>query len=155
LISNATAIICLSKINRLDLLKKVFNFVIIPSSVKKEVLVIGKEGYLSISNAINKGWIKVVEPKKIVDFGLGSGENAAINLARERKDSIILDDAYAIKAAKVFNINIIRTTTIIFIAVKKRIITKDQAITIIDQLIDIGYYISTREYSSILAKLKK
>ena len=118
-------------------------------------MVIGKGGYHSISNALNKGWIKVVDPKKSIDLGLGAGENATINLARERKDSIILDDAYAIKAARTFNINIIRTTSIIFMAVKKKLITKDEAITIINSLIGIGYYISPKEYSVILTKLMK
>jgi len=154
LISNSTAIICLSKINNLELLKKVFTFVVIPYSVKDEVLVSGIDSYHAIDNAINRGWIKVVNPEKRIGLGLGSGENDAINLARERKDIIILDDAYAIKAAKGFNINFVRTTTIIFIAIKKKLININEAISIINQLIEIGYYISPKEYSAILTKLK-
>lgn len=154
LISNSTAIICLSKINKLDLLKKIFTFVVIPYSVKDEVLVKGKEGYHTINDAVNKGWIKVVNPKKRIDLGLGAGENDAINLAIERKAIIILDDAYAIKAAKAFNISFIRTTTIIFMAIKKKLVNKNEAISIINQLIEIGYYISPKEYYVILSKLK-
>ena len=154
MISNATAIICLSRINRLNLLKKVYSFVMIPSAVKGEVLIEGREGYFSIKNAIKSGWIKVIEPKKSLNLGLGAGENQAISLAKERKDSIILDDAFAIKAAKAFNIPIARTTTVIFIALQKKIITKAQALTALNNLIENGYYISTINYAALIFKLK-
>ena len=154
MISNATALICLSKINKTDLLKSVYSFVLIPPAVKSEVLIEGKEGYSSINDAIESGWIKVVEPKKILNFGLGAGENQAINLAKEKKDSIILDDAFAIKAAKAFNIPIVRITTVVFTALQKRIITKPQSLNILNCLIENGYYISTKDYAALLSKLK-
>lgn len=154
MISNATALICLSKINKLDLLKKIYSLILIPSSVKAEVLIKGKEGYFPIHNAIKSGWIKVIEPKKVINIGLGSGENAAISLARERKDSILLDDAFAIKAAKAFDIPVLRTTTVIFIALKNKIIAKAQALKILNQLIESGYYISTRDYAVLISKLR-
>lgn len=154
MISNATALICLSKINKISLLKKIYSIVLIPSAVKREVIIEGKEGYSSISDAIKSGWIKVVEPNKNLELGLGAGENQAISLAKERKDSIILDDAFAVKAAKAFNIPIIRTTTVIFIALQKRILTKAQALGILNNLIENGYYISTRDYAILISKLK-
>ena len=154
MISNATALICLSKINKLEILKTIYTAVIIPSAVKKEVLVEGKDGYLSIYNAVRSGWIKIADPKKRTKLGLGAGETDAISLAIERKDSVILDDAFAIKAAKAFDIPIVRTTTVIFTALKNKIITKPQALGILNQLIENGYYISTRDYAVLMSKLK-
>lgn len=154
MISDATALICLGKINELGLLKKLYGVVAIPSAVKKEVLVKDKDGYSSIYNAIKSGWIKIADPKKITKLGLGAGEDAAISLAIERKDSIILDDAFAIKAAKALNIPIVRTTTVIFMALKNKIITKAQALKILNQLIESGYYISTRDYAVLISKLR-
>ncbi|MBI2660609.1 hypothetical protein HYX07_05595 [Candidatus Woesearchaeota archaeon] len=154
MISNATALICLSKINKLDLLKKTYSPIIIPSSVKAEVLVEGKEGYSSICNAIKGGWIKVIDPKRGIDLGLGAGENQAISLAIEKNDGIILDDAFAIKAAKAFNVPIVRTTTVIFTALRKKVINKAQALETLNKLIDEGYYISTRDYAALMSKLK-
>lgn len=154
MISNSTALICLSKINKLDLLKSNYTTILIPSAVKKEVLLKGKEGYSSIYNAIKSGWIKVIDPKKSISLGIGAGENQAINLAREKKDSIILDDAFAIKAAKAFEIPVIRTTTVIFTAIRNKIITKTQALDTLNQLIENGYYISTRDYAVLISKLK-
>lgn len=154
MISNATAVICLSKLNEIGLLKKVYSVIIIPSAVKKEVLLEGKEGYSSINNAIESGWIRVAEPKKNIDLWLGAGENEAINLAKERKDGIILDDTLAIKAAKAFNIPIVRTTTVVFTALQKGIINKTQALDILNQLIENGYYISTKDYVVLISRLK-
>ncbi len=153
MISNATPLICLSKINQLEILKKLFTFIIVPESVKEEVLVRDKPGYFIINKAIEEDWIKIINPKEDIDLGLGKGENSAINLAKERKDKLIIDDAFAIKVAQAFNIEIIRTTTIIFMAVKKNIITKKQAIFFINKLIDIGYYISPNYYSTLLSEL--
>lgn len=85
---------------------------------------------------------------------MGDGENAAINLARENKDSLIIDDALGIKVAQEFNIKTLRTTTIIFLAVNKKIINKEQAIILINELIENGYYISNEYYAKILTKLK-
>jgi len=155
LISDAVAIICLGKTNNLWLLKVLFKTIFIPASVKKEVLVEGKEGYSNILGAIEEGWVKVIEPKTNINLGLGAGENDAITLARERKDTVILDDAFAIKVAKVLNIPTIRTTTAIFLAVNKKAISKDEAIAILNSLIESGYYISPKEYSVILTRLKQ
>jgi predicted nucleic acid-binding protein len=154
LISNSTALICLSKINKLDLLRKVYSIVNIPSAVKSEVLIEGKEGYISIHNAIKSGWIEVTDPKKNTNLGLGAGENQAINLALEKKDTIIIDDAFAIKAAKALNVPFVRTSGVIFTALNNEIINKIHTLTILNQLIDIGYYISTREYTTLISKLK-
>lgn len=153
MISDATALICLSKINNLDILKKAYSAVIIPPAVKNEVLLEEKEGYSSIKNAIESGWIKVIEPKESIALGLGAGENQAISLAKEKKDKIILDDALAIKAANAFGISIVRTTTVIFIALNKKIINKKQAISLLNRLIENGYYISTKDYAALVSKL--
>ena len=155
MIADSTCIICLSKINRLELLKDVFNFISIPRAVKREVLVEGKDGILGIQNAFDAGWLKVVDAKKIVDFGLGAGENEAISLARERNDTLILDDAHALKVAEALHFNTIRTTSVIFIAVKKKIIDRKEAIILLNELIETGYYLSPGAYAVLLTKLKE
>ena len=153
MICNATPLISLAKISQLVLLKKIFSYVTIPQSVKDEILIENKPGYFIISEAIKEGWIRIDNPKKEINLGLGKGENSAINLAKEKNDKLIIDDAFAIKAAKAFDIEVVRTTTIIFMAVEKNIITTKQAISIINSLIDVGYYIAPKYYSAMLTKL--
>ena len=152
MISNASPLIFLSRINQISLLKKLFAAILITKEIEEEIFVEGKPGIINIANAIKDGWIKVVEAKENIPLGIKGGESSVINLARERKDKLIIDDSIAIKIAKAFDIETIRTITVIFMAVKKNIISKKEAISLINKLIEVGYYISPRYYSAILTK---
>lgn len=153
MISDATPLIFLSKIGKLNLLKKLFKEIIIPKAVQKEVLVEGKPGYAVIQEALAEKWIKIRNPQKILELSLGAGESEAISLARETKQVLLLDDAYAIKAAKIYEVETWRTTTVLFLAARKKIITTAELIPLIKELIDAGYYIRPSEYTSLLSKI--
>lgn len=155
MISNSTPLILLSKIGKLNFLKSLFKTIIIPEAIKKEVLKEDKIDSIVTRKAIEDGWIIIKNPKDNRDLQLGEGENAAINLARENHDSLIIDDALGIKAAQEFKIKTLRTTTIIFMTVKKKLINREQAVDIINELIENGYYISNEYYAKILTELKK
>jgi len=153
IICNATPLICLGKINKLDLLKDVFYKVLIPPTIEEEVLVENKPGSIIIEKAIKDKWIEVVNPKKILDFGLGKGESAAICLAKEKNKNIIIDDATAIKMAKALKLNVLRTTTVILIAVNKKIISKKEGVYLLNKIVENGYYINIYYYTLLLEKL--
>lgn len=153
IVCNATPLICLGKINRLDLLRDVFYKVVIPSAVEKEVLVENKPDSIIIEKAIKDKWIKVVNPKNILDFGLGLGESAAICLAKEKNKNIIIDDAIAIKVAKALKLDVLRTTTVILMAVNKKIINKKNGVYLLNKIVENGYYINPYYYTLLLEKL--
>lgn len=153
MITNSTPVICLAKISKLWLLKTLFGSVTITEAVKEEVLVEGKPGYSSINDALSEGWIRVANPKQMVELGLGKGENSSLNLAKESDDKLLIDDASAIRAAKALGIDFLRTTSVIVMAVEKKIMTKKQAAALIGQLVKAGYYISPRYLTEILTKL--
>ncbi len=155
MISNSTPIICLSKLNRLDLLNKVYGKITIPPSVKREVLIKGKPGYYQIQNALEKKWLLVEKPRSKKGFGLHEGENQAINLALEKKQPLLLDDYAATVTAKALGIKTERTTTVIFRALSKKTISKEQAITMLNKLVENGYYIAPPEYTALLTKLSQ
>ncbi len=154
MISNSTPLICLAKIKQLELLKKLFKKIIIPESVMKEVMIEGKPGFSVIDNAIKEGWIVVENPKKNFNINLGKGENDAIALAKEKNDSLIIDDSIAIKIADSMNIKCIRTTKVIFLALEDNILNKEQAKTLFLELIQQGYYIRPDIYAKILEFLE-
>lgn len=153
MISNSSPLIFLSKIGKLILLKKLFNSIKIPESVKNEIIIEGKPDSLAIAESIKEGWIKIQNPKKELSFGVGKGENSAINLAIETKEPLIIDDALAVKIATSFNLEVLRTTSIIFLALKKKLLTKKEAIFLLNQLVKEGYYISPKYYSLLIEKL--
>lgn len=155
MISNSTPIICLSKLNRLDLLNKVYGKITIPQSVEREILIKEKPGYYQIQNALKKKWLLVEKPRSKKDFGLHEGENQAINLALEKRQTLLLDDYAATMTAKALGIKTERTTTAIFKALSKKIISKKQTITLLNKLIENGYYIAPPEYTALLTKLSQ
>ncbi len=153
MISNSSPLIFLAKINRLDIMKKLFNKIIIPTEVKEEILMKDSLDSKIISRAIEEEWINISPQQKSLDLNLGKGENAAISLAKEKNDSLMIDDSQGVKAAASLNIKTIRTTTIILMALKKKIITKKEAINLINKIVELGYYIAPEHYSSLLTKL--
>ena len=154
MISDAGPLIFISKIGKLSLLRKLFKEIIVPVAVQQEVLVEGKPGYATFQEALVQQWIKVQSPKRIIELSLGSGENEAISLARETKDTLLLDDAYAIKAARIHEVETMRTTTVLFLAAHKKIITPEELIQSINALMDAGYYIRPSEYALLLFKIQ-
>jgi len=85
MISNSSPLICLSKINQLNLLQKLYFKIIIPEAVKNEVLIKGKSGFLQITEGIESGWIRIKNPTAVLKIELGKGETEAISLAKEKK----------------------------------------------------------------------
>src|SRR3989344_4943169 len=150
MISNSSPLIFLSKIGKLSLLKELFREITIPTSVKEEVLIDKKPEADTIKRGLEEKWIKIVKPKKLLELNLGNGESQAISLALERKDSLIIDDQKAIRAAETLDVNILRTTSIIFIALKNKKIDKKEALELINALIKNGYYIGLKYYLEIV-----
>lgn len=153
MISDASPLIFLSKIRALSLLRKIYSSITIPEAVKEEIISDKRDDSLGIAEAIKEKWINVSSIQREVFLIKGKGENAAINLASERKEPLIIDDAQGIKIAESLGIKIFRTTSIILLALKKKIITKKEALDFIKSLVEHGYYISPEYYAQLLEKL--
>jgi len=104
-VSNAGPLIHLAKIGRLNLLKEIFEEIIVPRIVKAEVIDRGRQKGKPDAFIIgNADWIKVVEDPPDANLlaekaGIHCGEAAAILLARSLKVPVLLDDSDARKFA--------------------------------------------------------
>lgn len=154
MISNTSPIIFLAKIGRLDLLENIYGKIKITEEIKEELLCKDKPDTETVKEAIQQGKIIIESSNKTLNLSLGKGESSAISLAVELKEPLIIDDYQGFKVAQSLNIKTFRTTSVIFLAVKKKLLTKKEALEIIDKIIEEGYYISTRYYKEILDKLK-
>ena len=80
IVSNATPLIYLAKIDKLKLLKAIANPVYIPEAVYKEVVVegkrLGEKDAYRVEKCINQGWLQIKEVKNLFsfDFPLHKGE---------------------------------------------------------------------------------
>ena len=154
MISNTSPIIFFTKLNELDLLKRLYSSIIITKEVEEELLFQNKPDSELIKRAIEKNLIIIQSPLSNLDLSLGKGENSAINLALELKKQLIIDDSRGIRVAQSLGVETLRTTSVILSAVKKKMITKKEALGIINNIIEKGYYISVKYYKELIDNLK-
>lgn len=107
-VSDSSPLICLARLGRLDLLRRLFDAVFIPSAVWQEVAIDGgdREEALQVKEAAQDGWLQVECPGGVSEdseatlAGLDIGEREAIALALEKGATLIMDEAAGRAAAQ-------------------------------------------------------
>jgi predicted nucleic acid-binding protein len=147
-VCDSTPIIALLGIGRLGILKELYETVIIPEAVRKEVVIkdaCAFDGY---------SWIQVkpvanVAAKEAFTAALHDGEVEAMLLAKEIiADLIIMDDILARKHAKYLNMNVTGTIGVLLRAKAEGIIIEIKPV--LSDLIQFGFYISDDVYKEVL-----
>ena len=136
IIADASVLIALAKMRRLDLLKALYGDVLIGPQVKAETVDAGKRisapGVERIEKALDDGWLQVARLSSkekstanriISKGGLGAGEAECIALARSRRLILILDDRAARSFAEVMGITFLGTARMLFHAFAKKHLT--------------------------------
>lgn len=142
-VSNAGPLIHLAKIGRLNLLKEIFEEVIVPRTVKIGVIDRGVEkGEPDAFIIGNADWIKVVEDPPDVNLlaekvGIHRGEAAAILLARSLKVPVLLDDSDARKFALGLGLEVIGSVGILIRAVRTGLISKSEGLDDLEKLAEV------------------
>ena len=143
IVSNAGPLIHLTKIGRLNLLKELFKSVVIPNTVKIEVVDRGKEKGAAdaflIENEVGK-WIVAEEDindrvKEIAKrAGIEMGEAIAIMFAKEKGFPALIDDSAARRFAIGLGLEVIGSIGVLIKATKAGIITKEEALDGLEKL---------------------
>mgnify|MGYP000135472266 CR=1 FL=1 len=168
-VANATPLIFLAKVSKLELLSRIFNEIQIPHEVKVEVVDRGKElGYVDamrVEEAILRGDIIVhkLEKEEISEairiskkFDIDIGEAQVIILAKKKRESaVIMDDLKARRIAELYNLKPIGTVGILIECVKQKILTREDSIKILDTLIEKGFRLSIEMYKQFLSVLSE
>lgn len=156
-VSNTTVLLYLLKIRRADLLKNSFQRIHIPQEVYNELLV-GEEKYhqeiLLLNDLIKEKFILIHQVKNAKDFGLDKGENEALSLCSELREKVFLsDDRSARKTAETLQCTVMGSLGVLLLSVKKGILSRRQALDVLQQLIEKGYYLSAELYIEIVKRL--
>ena len=143
IVSNAGPLIHLTKIGRLNLLKELFKSVVIPNTVKIEVVDRGKEKGAAdaflIENEVGK-WIVAEEDindrvKEIAKrAGIEMGEAIAIMFAKEKGFPALIDDSAARRFAIGLGLEVIGSIGVLIKVAKAGIITKEEALDGLEKL---------------------
>lgn len=159
IVSNASPLIFLAKIGRLDLLEGYE--IIIPKQVYTEINIgekTGREDIYKIENLVKIGIIKVDEieiNEELEKQNLGIGEKAAISLGIAKNISLILlDERKARRVAKFYNLYPKGAIGILAEALKKNKITKKEFKELIQKLIKEGYRISEELIMDLLKEME-
>lgn len=162
---NASPLIYLGKKRKTDLLRLVFEKVLIPVEVEEEIMKLEESPEaIQLRDAIQEGWMEVGRPsenktKQITKLfpEIDEGESATIALTLERREeNVIIDDAEARIAAEYFKLKPHGTLCVILEAYKRNIFKSKAEVTdMLNNMLRRGFYLSTEVYARFLFLLNK
>jgi predicted nucleic acid-binding protein len=132
IVSDASCLIGLSNIGKIDILSKLYSKVIIPPAVEREY-----GGHVPFTEVIAPSDNDLV---RSLGLFLGAGESEAIALAVELDAAIILDDKKARTVAEGMGLHPVGTVGILLLAKREQLI--HSLTQTIDELERNGFYIS-------------
>ena len=160
-VSDTTPLISLLKINRLDLLKKLFGDVLIPQAVFDELT--DDERFRLEADQIREKKFIVVKPVTNPEStnilkratGLDQGESEAIVLTDELKaDLLLMDEAKGRNVSAQMGLRIMGTIGILMAAYEEDELSSDEVRECIAGLQHAGRHIGQRHYQMLLSRLK-
>ena len=160
-VSDTSPLISLLKINRLDLLKKLFGDVLIPQAVFDELT--DDERFRLEADQIREKKFIVVKPVNNPEStnilkratGLDQGESEAIVLTDELKaDLLLMDEAKGRNVSAQMGLRIMGTIGILMAAYEEDELSSDEVRECIAGLQHAGRHIGQRHYQMLLSRLK-
>jgi len=132
-IVNASPLIALSLIDRLRLLRDLFDEVIVPSAVYEEVVArgAGKPGSAALAKA---DWLQVLSPSAVLTIeplllGVDAGELQVLLLGQEiAPDWVIIDERLARRVALAMGLPVKGTLGVLLAAVLAGLLSRQEAI---------------------------
>ncbi len=153
--------IFLSKIGKIQHLRELFDFVLIPREVYEEVVVAGKKaGYpdaIAVEELVKDGFIVVkdVEVAQLRDAPIEEGEKAAISLAlAEGIHEVLIDEAKVRRMAKLLGLTPKGTKWVLSKLWEKGILSKEDFRNSIFELVEKGFRIREELLIDVLKELE-
>lgn len=153
---NATVLILLAKIDRLDLLNIIKKMQTTPE-IEREVLE-GKEISIQEKERLDKFFktIKIEKTTRILQLDLGEGEKSALSLCKQKDILLFLsDDKKARRAANILRIETLGTIGVLLKNLQEKKVTKQEAKQILYLLLTHSYYISTDLYMKTIETIEE
>ncbi len=148
-IVNTTPLIALADIGHLDLLRKLYTEVMMPSAVDYEIISEPARTLISASHWIKIKPIAGVAKKSSFSSRLHSGEIEVILLAQETEaDLLIMDDNAAKKTAKFLGFTVTGTMGVLLRAKREGLITEVKPL--LERLIEDGLFVSPTVQNYVL-----
>ena len=152
-ITNTSPLLYLYRIGAISSLAKLFDEVWAPDAVKDELLAGRSKGY-DVPNSVDYPWLRIVNPKSMpsewLALDLGAGEIAAMALALENSNHIILlDDGLARRTAQAAGLQVWGTLRVLLESKSQGLVDKIEPF--VTNLSEAGMWVSTDVRQRILA----
>lgn len=162
IISDATPLIYLAKIEKISLLKSLYNTIIISSEIKNEIVDEGKrlkekDAFL-IEKEIKDGFIEVIKVSNYIKpvFNIDKGELSILSLAKELNiKDVLIDEKLARIAAKVEGLTPRGTLFVILKNLKLKLINFDDFLRILNSLLEAGFRLKEEVYLKAIEEARK
>lgn len=160
---DSSVLIPLSRIGKLNLLRKIFKEIKVTEEIYKEVVKEseGRSGTSEIEEAC-KDWIKICKIKSGVNIqkiakveGIEKADVSVVLLAKETNDILLSNDKSLIMVGKSKGVTCWWLTTFILNLVKKRLITKKDAKQILFELVEAGMRLRVEVYAAMLKEIDR
>lgn len=164
-IVNASPLIYLGKLGKLDLLQNIFSQILTTEQVKLEVLSLETVPELVVLEEAFNSWIKIKNPqnlslvKKLERLNIHKGEASILSLAKElvdqgKKAVVIIDDLAAREIARAMGLTITGTVGTLLRGLKQDLLTQKEFKFLLTRLTtDTSFRMTSRLYSRLLSKL--
>jgi predicted nucleic acid-binding protein len=161
--ADATVLIFLGKLRRLEWLHDQYDSVLIPETVYEEVVeqgkAVGAADATVVAQAIDAGWIRVeaVEPREdIRAYDLEAGETAVLSVAVDHgHDEVLADEESVREVARHYDLEPRGTLWFLFTAVETGEITFDEFVDALERLLDKGFYLDEGIYLRAVRKARQ
>lgn len=162
IISDATPLIYLAKIEKISLLKSPYNTIIISSEIKNEIVDEGKrlkeKDAFFIEKEIKDGFIEVIKVSNYIKpvFKIDKGELSILSLAKELSiKDVLIDEKLARIAAKVEGLTPRGTLFVILKNLKLKLINFDDFLRILNSLLEAGFRLKEEVYLKAIEEARK
>ncbi len=143
IVADSAPLIYLSKIGRLDLLKKLYGKIMIPQGVWNEVVTKaqGRAGASELETGTREGWIKVERvtlPKRLLDEGAEEVDAEVIALAKKMNLPLLTNDRVLVTIARTTGVEARWLTQAVIDASKAKILSTREARVLLRDLVRAG-----------------
>ncbi|MFB6209218.1 MAG: DUF3368 domain-containing protein [Candidatus Nanohaloarchaea archaeon] len=162
-VADATVLIYLAKLDRLEVLLDEFERILVPEKVEEEVIdggrKAGREDYLKIDSFMENDEVELNEaeiPEKAERLGMEPGERSVLSLALNMDVNVVLVDESSVReAAKSLDLEPRGTLYLLLKLVRRGEIDFEGFLDIMDRLTESGFYLDERVYSKAVREASK
>lgn len=125
-------------------------------SVEREVLAGELAEERGVLELLFKKEIRVEKSKgSIKARGLHAGEASVLALAKEKKAVLVSDDRVARTVAKAMGITVVHSTFLIFRALEKKVVGRQQAEDLVEELVESGWWCDAETLARVYNAIRK